>query len=192
MENISEALYIAGAVLMLVIALTVGMSSFSTIRAQIDEIIESDAKVDLAVDESGNYINYIISTDKSDVRTVGAETIVSSMYRVLKENYNLYIKLKSGYESLDTITVTDEVMYKDAEGNEQNLINNGEQLLEISLTGKINSAQDIDKLLGDDGLYAKLQGKKFKEYLGVYQEETDDTVSELNKATFRVITYIEQ
>ena len=191
MENVSDALYIAGAVLMLVIALTVAMSSFSTIRTQIDEIIQSDAQVDLATEEDGSYINYILSSDQSDIRTVGVETIISSMYRVLKENYNLYIKLKDP-SGLTTINATREIVYSAPDGTNSTLINAGDRLIEISLAGSgINSEEDIERLLGTNGLYEKLKGKKFKEYLGVYQEATDTSVSELNKATFRVITYIE-
>ena len=191
MENVSDALYIAGAVLMLVIALTVAMSSFSTIRTQIDEIIQSDAQVDLATEEDGSYINYILSSDQSDIRTVGVETIISSMYRVLKENYNLYIKLKDP-SGLTTINATREIVYSAPDGTNSTLINAGGKLIEISLAGSgINSEEDIERLLGTNGLYEKLKGKKFKEYLGVYQEATDTSVSEINKATFRVITYIE-
>ena len=197
MENVSDALYIAGAVLMLVIALTVAMSSFSTIRTQIDEIIQSDAQVDLATEEDGSYINYILSSDQSDIRTVGVETIISSMYRVLKENYNLYIKLKDP-SGLTTINATRKIVYSAPDGTNSTLINAGDRLIEISLAGSgINSEEDIERLLsGTDGLYAKLikpdgTPKKFKEYLGVYQEATDTSVSEINKATFRVITYIE-
>ena len=191
MENVSDALYIAGAVLMLVIALTVAMSSFSTIRTQIDEIIQSDAQVDLATEEDGSYINYILSSDQSDIRTVGVETIISSMYRVLKENYNLYIKLKDP-SGLTTINATRKIVYSAPDGTNSTLINASDKLIEISLSGSgINSEEDIERLLGTNGLYEKLKGKKFKEYLGVYQEATDTSVSEINKATFRVITYIE-
>lgn len=50
---------------------------------------------------------------------------------------------------------------------------------------------DIEKILNDDGLYNKMKDKKFKEYLGVYQIETDGGVDEINKTTYRVITYEE-
>lgn len=88
-DNISDALIMAGAILIFVIALTISMSSFTTMRTQIDQIVELDYKLDLIRDEDGNYMNY--HTSESDVRIVGVETVVSSMYRVKKENYVIYI-----------------------------------------------------------------------------------------------------
>ena len=59
MEDAVEALYMAAAVLLLLIALTVSISSFTKAKVQVEEINESETGIDLAQDESGQYINYM-------------------------------------------------------------------------------------------------------------------------------------
>ena len=61
----------------------------------------------------------------------------------------------------------------------------GKKLVGITFIGK--RCED-----GEEGLYEKLKDKKFKEYLGVYQEKTDESVDRINKTTYRVITYVIQ
>lgn len=190
-DNLSDALYMAGAILIFVIALTVSMSSFTEMRTQIDEIIEADSKLELVTDEQG-YINYMSGKDELnedlDVRVVGPETVVSSMYRVAKENYIVYIKMDNIPSEIDTITLSqkglDAQKYKGTD-----IIEKNDEIIEITINGQ-NS--NIDVLLEDKGLYKALikdNGKKFKEYLGVYQESSG--ADEANKTTYRVVTYVE-
>ena len=203
-DNISDALIMAGAILIFVIALTVSMSSFTTMRTQIDEIIEHDSKLDLVTDESGNYLNYHKSN--SDVREVGIEAVISSMYRITKENYIIYIaglnNLKHGSSASDidegkvkltTLKdISDENVKQYYDG--EKIIDDTEEIIEISIIGE-NS--NIDAVLGKDGvasgkktLYEILKNQKFKEYLGVYQQKSGASTE--NKTTFRVITYVIQ
>ena len=94
-DNLTDALLMAGAVLIFVIALTTSMSSFTKMRSQIDAIIQEDSKLEYAIaDSSGGYLNYKSSNDNNPIRTVGIETLISSMYRVSKENYIVYINTK--------------------------------------------------------------------------------------------------
>ena len=182
-DNISDALIMAGAILIFVIALTVCMSSFTTMRSQIDSIIEYDYKLDLVTDENGNYINY--HTSNSDARTVGIETVVSSMYRVAKENYVVYI---AGLDSIPSgITKTN--LNEPQKYNNEEIINTTDEVIKISISG---ANYNVDKILNEYGLYEKLKNEKFKEYLGVYQLATDESVDEVNKTTYRVITYVIQ
>lgn len=180
-DNMYDAVIMAGSMVIFIIALTVCISSFSTMRSKIDGIIEYDAKLDLLTDESGNYINYY--THDSDVRTVGVETVVSSMYRVPKENYVVYIA------GLDTISTEIKETSLSQKYNDDTIIGSTDKVIKISINGE---NYDIDRILGEYGLYKKLKGKKFKEYLGVYQLGTDDSVDEINKTTYRVITYVVQ
>lgn len=98
MENAVDALIMAGSVLLLIIALSVSISSFTKLRVQVDEIVKTEQTVDLAKDEDGNYINYITNS-ADDVRTVKAETIISSIRRVPKENFVVCISFKNGTEN---------------------------------------------------------------------------------------------
>ncbi|MCI9063640.1 MAG: hypothetical protein HFJ17_03455 [Clostridia bacterium] len=192
MENITDALYMAGAILIFVIALTVSMSSFTTMRSQIDSIVEMDQKIDMATDgteSSGkaNYLNYINTS--STVRTVGIETLVSSMYRVAKENYVVYIKasgLPDGRLMELKNTAKDKANRVENQSfpNSSDSISADDRILYIDINGK-NS--NIDALLEET--YNTLARKKFREYLGVYQENTE--ANEVNRTTYRVITYVE-
>ena len=94
MENATDALIMAGSVLIFIIALTVCISSFTTLRVGIDDIVTQTETVEMAKDSSGNYINYIQAQDDS-IRIVGAETVVTSISRAIKEDYVVYIKLKN-------------------------------------------------------------------------------------------------
>ena len=172
-DNLTDAIMMAGAVLIFIIALTTSMSTFTTMRSQIDSIIEYDYKLDLVTDSEGNYINY--HTSDSDIRTVGVETIVSSMYRVKQENFVIYIL---GLDNINNGITQEEITINKVKTN----------AIKISIDG---DNWDIEKILNDDGLYNKMKDKKFKEYLGVYQIETDGGVDEINKTTYRVITYEE-
>lgn len=189
MENLVDALYMAAAVLIFVIALTVSISSFTTTRAQIDDIVEMEEKMDLATDENYNYLNYI-STSSDNIREVGIETLVSSMYRVAKENYVIYIKAEGLPEDtlmkLDDITMSRyELHATEQTFQDKKIIGTDDEVLYIDINGK---NKNIDKLL-KSGVYDALKDKKFKEYLGVYQQNTDANTS--NRTTYRVITYVQ-
>lgn len=171
MENAVDAIYMASAVLVLMIALAVALSSFTNVKAQVDDIVKKDEKVDLAteVDASGNksYINYIKASGENG-RIVGIETVMSSIRRVVREDYVVYIKGSSvagilgGFEEVDGFT-------------------------------KISTENDNYKLLNEDkmeDLYDAMKDATFEEYIGIYQENLEG-VSSANRQTHRVITYIQ-
>jgi len=188
-ENLYDALIMAGAILIFVIALTVSMSSFTEMRTQIDEIVEMDSRVDLVKNDKG-YLNYISTNpDSLDIRIVGIETLVSSMYRVSKENYVVYIKA-SDYGEAKTMRLKDKGLSAQYYGAEE-IIKDDDNILQITINGANSDATTLLKNTdeGGKGLYDELKDKKFKEYLGVYQENTG--ASEANRTTYRVITYVE-
>lgn len=186
-ENLSEALMMAGAILIFVIALTVSMSSFTEMRTQIDDIVEYDSRLDLVKDSNDKYLNYM--TTGSDIRIVGVETIVSSIYRVAKENYIVYIKMNNIPSGIEKITLTEPQKY-----NNQEIIGTTEEIIEITINGKNSDATTLlkDTNDGGKGLYKALKDKKFEEYIGAYQEATGEGVNQANKTTYRVITYKEK
>lgn len=207
MENAVDALYIAGSILLLLVALTVGISSFSTQIAQIDQIVENDERVELATDNGGNLINYI--TYSSEVREVGVETIVNSLYRAYKENYTIYIKLK-----ITTYNVLDKTKYKEIFKNATKdqyyknsdipIINSGDKILCFKITTEYNlqnAKEKMNDILSDNGvrLYSAIKDEKFDEYIGeLYQNDVGtgtrpgEAVSDANKTRTRIITYIEK
>lgn len=183
MENATDALIMAGSVLIFLIALSVCVSSFTTLRTEIDQIIEQTETVDMA-QKNGEYVNYIKKSDDA-IRVVGSETVVSSMYRAKKENYVIYIVLKNSlrnskeFEKIGMI-----VKIPDIKKSADNIIIN-KSVNVIKLIG----SYDFDYILNKLNLYDSIKDKKFEEYLGVYQDNTD--VTEENKITYRIITYVE-
>lgn len=186
MENATDALIMAGSVLIFLIALSVCVSSFTTLRAGIDQIVDQTETVDMA-QNSGEYINYIKRSNA--IRVVGSETVVSSMYRAKKENYVIYIVLKNSL--INSLINSNEfektgmiVKIPDIKKSADNIIiNKNENVI------KLIGSYDFDYILNKLKLYESIKDKKFEEYLGVYQDNTDAT--EENKITYRIITYVE-
>lgn len=192
MENASDALTMAANVLLFVIALTVCISSFSMLRQGVDNIIGDTEVVKLAND-SGLYINYIDSRNNSSIRKVGAETVISSMVRSIKENYVVYIKLQDygtifqGDNAVDKSVATKDIKIKSLKDmSEKTVINQKDDLIKITIGN--NSNQEINAKLKNK-LYDFLKDKQYYEYLGEYVNDTDVNVEE--KMVYRVITYIE-
>lgn len=83
MENASDAIIMAGAVLIFVIALTVAMTVFSQARATVDTVVYASDRTNhyeyLDIDISNNIKN----------RIVGLETIIPTLYKYYKENYTV-------------------------------------------------------------------------------------------------------
>ncbi len=83
MENATEAIYMAFAVLVFTIALTVCINMFNKARATADAILYNR--------DDSNFIEYITdSTVKT--RVVGLETVIPTLYRYYKENYTVIFK----------------------------------------------------------------------------------------------------
>lgn len=93
MENAAEALIMGFAVLIFVIALTVGITVFGQAKSVSDIVL-------YAQDET-NYYDYQGAVGKaSQNRIVGLETIVPTLYKYYKENYT--IMFRKGDYNLET------------------------------------------------------------------------------------------
>lgn len=192
MENASDALIMAANVLLFVIALTVCISSFSMLRQGVDNILGQTEVVDLAKD-SDIYINYIDSKNNSSIRKVGAETVVTSMVRSIKENYVVYVKLQDygtifqGANAVDKSTALKDIKVKSLKDmSEKTIISQGDTIIKTTIGNGTN--QDINAKLKNK-LYDFLKDKQYYEYLGEYVNDTQVNTEE--KIVYRVITYIE-
>lgn len=112
MENASDAIIMAGAVLIFVIALTVAMTVFSQARATIDTVVYASDRT--------NYYEYLEMDISNNIknRIVGLETIIPTLYKYYKENYTVVFLDESGkgmklYESLTNF----DNWSKDLDGN---------------------------------------------------------------------------
>ena len=196
MENAVDALKIAGSVLLLIIALTVNISTFSRIKTEFEQIIKNRENVKYAVDttkEGNTYVNYLKSSGEDYVRTVGIETIVSTLRRLRKENYKVYIVLNNIDDvsslSLDLkINLNDDLKY----GN-ITLARKGKNVIFYQLgddQGKWaedENSENFDKSISI--LYNGLKKYEFSEYYGLYKENTN--VSDDEKKDMKIITYVQ-
>lgn len=206
MENASEALFMAFAVLVFVVALSIGISSFSLARQTTQAIVDR-------TDRDFDY-KYISSTLNSEgkameIRTVGVETIVPALYRAYKENYIVrFYKEENGTTNPLNIykrKVNGEMVETNEINLEKESIANQEKatlFIDKVLYGGLKNVTSFNnnfENLQVNGFYDIIKKTKFKEELGVYYIEdvnngetnsNDDEISEVNKTEKRVITYI--
>lgn len=92
MEHASDAIIMAGAILIFVIALSTAMMVFSQARATVDTVIYTS-------DET-NFYEYLGDTSNNTTtiksRTVGWETVIPTLYKYYKENYTVVFLNSNG------------------------------------------------------------------------------------------------
>lgn len=205
MENASDALIMAGEMLIFIVALTVCISSFTKVRVEIDKIVDQKETVQMAKNEENQeYVNYIKSKKNNSIRVVGAETLLPSMYRAIKENYVIYIKLnaydddfiKNSGIVLTKATKDVSAIKRNSDGttSSSTVIHNGDDIIKITIgskTAKIN--QYVNAILKDNDkkFFNYIKEKEFYEYLGEYQDWAETGVSSEDRAIHRIITYVE-
>ena len=90
MENAVEGLKMAGAVLLFILALSITMLSFSQAREAIDAIVAFSDRESLVIEGDSRF--FYLSDGANKNRTVGLETIIPTIYRAYKENYQIVFK----------------------------------------------------------------------------------------------------
>ncbi len=193
MENATDALIMAGSIFLLIIALTLSISSFSRVKTQIDDIVLSREKVEYAVNSNDNSLLNFIQSNTKYTRTVTFETIATSLRRLRKEEFDVYIIFKNpdlgDFANELKTTLNKDDYFGDIE------ITGEKAVLKFSISGAANkyledkNSDNFDKSL--NLLYNKVGTKKFKEYYGVYKQKTDDGVSNIEKKDIKIITYEE-
>lgn len=129
MENAVEALKMAAAVLVFVIALGISISSFSEVR-QVSETV-------INYNDREFYTDYVKNNNGSTERIISAETMIPAIYRAYKENYIIIIE--------DSSLATDGIYKKD-----------GNPVMSIDLETGVELANDKQK---DDFIRAVLYGQ---------------------------------
>ena len=195
MENAAEALKMAAAVLIFVLALSISINSFSEVRQTSQTILNYRDR---------EYETTYVEDNGSTERLVGAETIIPSIYKIYQENYKIIFNIENiGYLYKKKITEgenkgqDEEINYIDLQkevlGNESQKQRFIQAILYgvNSFEGKSNVEEEFRN---SNGIFEKINNNKYKESLGVYyQEEVDSDsaskISENNKTKKRVITY---
>ena len=194
MENAADAIKMAGAVLLFVLALSIVIPFFSQARETTDLIL--DARETTYI--NGNY--YYKATGNE--RQVGWETILPTVMRAYLENYKIVFvglsdpiyKIKLDGKIIDKYSLDLET-------------NNGTKYENVALANEDQKAEflcgilyhkyrtnyeDFNKKfnieIGSRSLSDMLKGKKIIETLGVYYQNDSD-IPDVNKTQKRIITY---
>ena len=88
MENATDALKMAFAVIVFVMALTIAVMMFSQLN-QVSKLVVSSSDIT-------KYYEYKIAKDEEQTRIVGLETIIPTLYKYYKENYTVLFLDKGG------------------------------------------------------------------------------------------------
>ncbi len=111
MENAVDAFKIAFAVFVLVMALTVSIVCYNNVKATSDVILYTK-------DET-NYYEYQGAIGKaSEVRMVGMETVIPTLYRYYKENYTIVFKKGNYNETTGEFSNLDYLYVYESKSNE--------------------------------------------------------------------------
>ena len=102
MENAVDAMKMAFAMLVFIVALSLAMYSFTMVRQTSDRIAqESDTKEyydRISLEETGETTGISSSALASSSRIVGVETVIPTLYRYYKENYTVLFYKGTGYD----------------------------------------------------------------------------------------------
>ena len=198
MENVADALKMAAAVLIFVVALSISITAFGEARATATTILEYRDR---------EYDYTYVDGSESTQRTVGLETIVPTIYRSYKENYKIVFdsNLIGGegvYKKKNAETGDNDPCYyidleKETLGNDSQkerfilAILYGEK--SENFTEIKNEFKNLGISLNFKGIYDKIQGEVV-ENLGIYYQEDQgndqqSNVPNVNKTVKRVITY---
>lgn len=208
MENIVDALKMAGAVLLFLLALSITTLSFSKARETIDILLNYSDREYLTT-KDGKEDNSYYYFAKDTTRYVGKETIIPAIYRAYKENYKIVFKfpddyylfkqyiLNDGEEKLTEINTIDLKEQKISSDSESRRFLNGIIYGEYGGYGEDtvyqkdfliypNSSSPLNTYLNEkEGTY------KIKEELGTYYTEDAEgsEIDDFEKHEKRVITY---
>lgn len=195
MENAADAIKMAGAVLLFVLALSIVIPFFSQARETTDLILDARDRETTYI--NGNY--YYKATGNE--RQVGWETILPTVMRAYLENYKIVFVGLS--DPIYTIKLDGKIIDKYSLDLETN---NGTEYENVALANEDQKAEflcgilyhnktnyeDFNKKfnieIGSRSLSDMLKGKKITEKLGVYYQNDSD-IPDVNKTQKRIITY---
>lgn len=194
MENAADALKMAGAVLLFVLAISIIILAFGQVRASADTIIDYRDRETSYID--GNYYY----EESGNSRKVGLETIIPSIYRAYLENYKIVFEgLNSPiYKIGDTPKYSLDLENENIDNKNLTLANDEAKVefLQGILFGKYKedkskfSTKFNINLVQCEPIYNQLKDKEnITEYLGVYYQNDSPSVLEANKIKKRIITY---
>lgn len=218
MENAAEALKMAAAVLIFVLALSISINAFGEARIASRTILDyKDREYDYTYVDDNRDANGNVVTQ----RIVSLESIVPTIYKAYKENYKIVFDentFEGGlYRRKDATGTPVEVYSIDLQNEILGNDTQKEQFIMAILYGNrgfenqsdfetINNrfVKNLGIYLNSKGIYDKINNIKLKESIGVYYQEETPTINDdgsfetpaenadvpnANKTLKRVITY---
>lgn len=199
MENAVEALKMAGAVLIFILALSVAILAFSQTREAIDVVLKYSDREYWTIEGDSRF--YYLANANDTERYVGLETIIPTIYRAYNESYKIIFKnFPEEY-----------YLYKDTSNKEickigsddETGISDSLDFVNGIVYGKYDEKKNNfgrgshQRQLPSESLYSYLERilktYKIKETLGTYYQqdigEEPSVISDVNKTESRVITY---
>lgn len=200
MENAADALKMAGAVMLFVLALSIIIFAFGQARESADIILDYRDRETSYVDT-----DYYVGTGITE-RTVSFETMIPSIFRAYLENYKIVFDGLSSpiYKIVNKNGNTIERKSLDLETNFNTEYNNvvlatdelkAEFICGVLYhdfkTNKDDFAEKFNIILDNEcvSIYDQLRDKTITEYLGVYYQKDDPNVPDIMKDEKRIITY---
>lgn len=95
MENIADALKMAGSVLLFIMALSIAVLTFSKTRETIDVVLKYSDRESLTIEGDSRF--YYLANANDTRRYVGRETIIPTLYRAFKESYKIIFEFPDDY-----------------------------------------------------------------------------------------------
>lgn len=206
MENASDALKMAGAVLLFVLALSIIIFYFGQVRQTSDAILNYRDRETTYID--GEYYYQAAGTE----RNVNIETIIPSIFRAYLENYKIVFEYENNIGK-ELYSMKDEngdysikkycLDLETKQGTEyKNVVlandNQKAEFLSVILfrdystfnTNQSNFEKKYNVRLSSTSLYDQLKNAtKITEYLGVYYQNDSPNVPDIMKTEKRIITY---
>lgn len=210
MENAADALKMAGAVLIFVLAISITILSFGQVREASDTILDYR-------DRETTY-EYYKESSSGLSRTVNLETIIPAIFRAYLENYKIVFDFGTSGNNTPIYSIRQnsdpnhpiDRLYIDLEtqGTENNATVGAPDYMKAEFIRAIlygnTTPQKKDKfksyfpniILSSDSnrdytLYKRLKkARKITEQLGVYYKDDNPNEPEVMKEEKRVITYI--
>lgn len=196
-ESIADALKMAAAVLIFVVALSISINALGEARQTAQIVLDSQDR---------EYDYTYVEDNGETQRIVGAETIIPSLYKAYRENYKIVFDTQKllardkglyqrrqedgNYLPVFSIDLEEDVLGSDADK---------EEFIQAILYGpsqdtKAKFLTNFRIILNDEGIYDIINRNRytFIEKLGVYYQEelqASPNLSDANKMKKRVITY---
>ncbi len=171
MENISEALKMAGAALLFVLAFTVTLMLFNQAQATADSVLFSADKT--------NFYEHIEPNSTGVTRSVGIETIIPTLYRYKQEGFTVKILDASGNE-LQVFDGAIESMIASNNGSSDTVLSNKLTSEEYNNYKKYNNPNEESYMAGAQWATGDTNNSKLLERINSYIYGTENSFENLN------------